>query len=110
MENKNALTGDDLERSGIRFKTKEEADSFLDVVIGVLKERIGNDIAEQVPPDKLAEFDRCITAEEAENWLDQNCPSYGDFVVREKVKIRRELRKYRFNIEGNCHPNIQKNK
>ena len=110
MENKNALTREDLEKSGIRFETKEEADSFLDVIIGVLEQRIGEAIAKQVTLDQLAEFDKCITDAESKNWLDQNCPSYGDFVVREKVKIRRELRKYRFNIEGNCHPNIQKNK
>jgi len=82
------VAGDDFEAFWVRYRngridhalTTEEWREELDV-------RVGEQISEGLPREKLNEFDLIKDQDEATRWLEENRPDYRD-ICR---KVRREM-------------------
>ena len=99
MINLHNLNEAELERAGIFFGTKEDAERFAGIVMDDMQARIGKMLASSLTQTQLDEFDAITDQQEAVAWLEKNSPGFRDAVTQIMADVENEL--YRFRPEIN---------
>ena len=85
------LTPRELRKLGIVFSDEARARRFCDLVQEDMEVRIGEEVTRDATEDEIDLFDRCVTDEEMEQWLNRYCPGYRSVVENTEREIEEEL-------------------
>lgn len=91
-----------LEEMGLSEMAEGQKPKFLEYLQEELEVRIGEQISEGVAEEKLEEFDRATSPEEAAQWLEENRPDYRDVVMRTIEAMKAEIQENRDRLLGNA--------
>lgn len=100
----NRLDKGGLKKIGITFRTRQESDTFAEIVKTELEIRIGAEISKGLSEEQLDEFDRLVDGkdEELSDWLEKNVPDMNRKIHKAAGEFKRELINRRTMIDGVC--------
>lgn len=83
---------------GLSAMDGDERQAFLEYAQEELEVRVGEGIAEGMTEEKMDEFQKTQTTEEAREWLMKNRPDYKEVVTKTVDELKEEIRKNRLSI------------
>lgn len=102
MSNPFIFDSEGLSLIGIAFETKEETDSFIEVLQEEVEVRIGTAFSKKMTEKQLEEFEHISGALKTTVWLQSNCPEYKTIIQTILKEMKKELLRYRERIPGIC--------
>ena len=99
-ESNSVLDRNKLEQLGIGFDTDEESEVFENIIREEHEVRVGMEISKTMSEAMLNEFDKLTDPTDATAFLEKNCPDFRNIVKSVTVHFKRELLRYRDQIEG----------
>lgn len=92
------FTDEFLKEVGLSVMPDDQKKAFLEYVQEELEVRIGEEIADGMTEEKMAEFESAQTKEETEKWLQENKPNYENIVRSEIAELKDEISRNRDKI------------
>ncbi len=89
-----------LREMGLASMPEEQKQRFLAYVQEELEIRIGEQISNGMPEEKLREFDTSTDLGDATRWLEENRPDFREIVTRTIEAMKAEIRANRTQLLG----------